>query len=139
MVRTNSNNNQSLRALIYARVSTQGQSEEEVPLTAQIRECQDYCTSQGWQVVDVVEDGGISGRTEDRPGFQHMITLAKEKPRPFDIIVVWKAKPAVQEAGASNHLPGVASSAGYQSGVGEGAGVRRCPGVPGGVYPGSGG
>ena len=42
-------------------------------------------------MVDVIEDGGISGRTDERPGFQRLIALAKEKPRPFDVIVVWKA------------------------------------------------
>ena len=41
--------------------------------------------------MEVIKDGGISGRTDERPGFQRMIAMAKEKPRPFDVIVAWKA------------------------------------------------
>ncbi len=91
MVNLNGNNKKPLRAVIYARVSTKAQAADEVPLTGQIWECQDYVASQGWQVFEVIEDGGISGRTDERPGFQRLIALAKEKPRPFDVIVVWKA------------------------------------------------
>jgi site-specific DNA recombinase len=80
-----------LRAIIYARVSTEGQAEEEVPLTAQVKECEEYVSSHGWELVEVVRDGGISGRTDERPGFQRMIAMAKEKPKPFDVIVAWKA------------------------------------------------
>lgn len=35
-------------------------------------------------------DEGISGRTDARPGFREMIDRAKETPRPFDVIVLWK-------------------------------------------------
>ena len=80
-----------LRVVIYVRVSTEGQAEEEAPLAAQIWECREYALTRGWIVVYVIEDGGISGRTDDRPGFQRMIASAKEKPRPFDGILVWKA------------------------------------------------
>ena len=80
-----------LRAVIYARVSTEAQAEEEVPLTAQVNECEEYIRAHGWDLVEVIRDGGISGRTDERPGFQRMITMAKEKPRPFEVIVAWKA------------------------------------------------
>jgi site-specific DNA recombinase len=80
-----------LRAVIYARVSTEAQAEEEVPLTAQVNECEEYIRAHGWDLVEVIRDGGISGRTDERPGFQRMIAMAKEKPRPFDVIVAWKA------------------------------------------------
>lgn len=80
-----------LRAVVYARVSTKGQAEEDAPLAAQVRECEEYIVAQGWHLVEVIQDGGISGRTDERPGFQRMIAMAKEKPRPFDVIVAWKA------------------------------------------------
>lgn len=35
-------------------------------------------------------DEGISGRSTKRPSFQRMIGKAKTKPRPFDVILVWK-------------------------------------------------
>ena len=61
-----------LRVVIYVRVSTEGQAEEEAPLAAQIWECREYALTRGWIVVYVIEDGGISGRTDDRPGFQRV-------------------------------------------------------------------
>ena len=80
-----------LRVAIYARVSTEDQAEEETPIAAQIRECEDFAASKGWEVVNVFKDGGISGRTDDRPAFQEMMALAKEKPKVFDVIVAWKS------------------------------------------------
>ena len=77
--------------MIYAKVSTEGQAEEEAPIAAQIHECQEFASSKGWQVVEVFKGDGISGRSDDRPAFQHMMNLVKEKPRPFDIILAWKA------------------------------------------------
>jgi len=85
------NNGKPLRAVIYARVSTEDQSEEETPINAQVRECEAFALSKGWQVVGIFKDAGISGRTDERPDFQRMIALSKEKPRPFDVIVSWKA------------------------------------------------
>lgn len=80
-----------MKAVIYARVSSEDQAEEEVPIQGQIRECQAFAAAKGWQVVEVFKDEGISGRTDERPAFQRMMALAKEKPKPFDVIVAWKA------------------------------------------------
>ena len=46
-----------LRVVIYVRVSTEGQAEEEVPLAAQVWECREYASTRGWLVVYVIEDG----------------------------------------------------------------------------------
>ena len=44
-----------------------------------------------FQVMVVFLDQGISGRSADkRPSFMKMIGLAKQTPRPFDLILVWK-------------------------------------------------
>ena len=80
----------SKRVAIYARVSTEEQAEDEVPIAAQIKECREYAEGRSWQVVEVFTDEGISGRTDARPEFQRMIGMAKLKPAPFDTIVVWK-------------------------------------------------
>ncbi len=69
-----------LRAVIYARVSTEGQAEEEASITAQVKECEDYAIAQGWEFVEVIQDGGMSGRTDERPGFQRMIAMPKKNP-----------------------------------------------------------
>ena len=35
-------------------------------------------------------DEGISEKNKNRPAFKEMISLAKHKPKPFDVILVWK-------------------------------------------------
>lgn len=44
-----------------------------------------------WNVTRVFRDRGISGKsTEDRQGFELMIYLARQKPRPADILIIWE-------------------------------------------------
>lgn len=81
----------TLRCALYTRVSTQMQAEDEIPIEGQLEECQKYAAAKGWQIVRFYSDAGFSGGTIDRPGFQEMYAAAKEKPRPFDIILTWRS------------------------------------------------
>jgi site-specific DNA recombinase len=81
-----------LRCVIYARVSTSMQAEEETPIHAQVVECEGYARDKGWQVVRVFTDAGYSGGTIDRPAFQEMYAWAKDNnPRPYDIVLTWRS------------------------------------------------
>ena len=80
-----------VRAAVYARVSTDMQAEEEIPLSGQIEECKRFCEAREWTVTKVYQDEGVSGRHDRRPGFQEMISASREKPRPFDRIVTWRS------------------------------------------------
>lgn len=78
-------------ACIYIRVSTHDQ--EELSPDAQKRLILDYSKKNGYIVTDdnIFIDGGISGKKADkRPAFMKMISLAKAKEHPFDVILVWK-------------------------------------------------
>lgn len=66
-------------AVIYARVSTAKQAAEELPLTSQIEQCRAKAAALGVDVLRVFEDRGISGRDEDRPGFQDAIAFAESQ------------------------------------------------------------
>ncbi len=81
----------TLRCVIYTRVSTAMQAEDQIPIEGQVEECQKYAQGKNWQVVKVYSDAGFSGGTIDRPAFQDMYHDAKEKPRPFDIILTWRS------------------------------------------------
>ncbi len=61
-----------MRAAVYTRVSTPGQAEEGESLEMQKERLVSYAKAQGWKVVKVYEDGGYSGGTTKRPGFQQM-------------------------------------------------------------------
>lgn len=64
----------------YIRVSTQGQAKEGYSLAYQRDEIEAYCAAQGWSLLHVYEDAGISGAEVDeetleveREGFRDML------------------------------------------------------------------
>ena len=75
----------------YVRVSTEDQI--EFSPDSQIKKIQEYADRNKIVLPEkyVFVDRGISGRNaKKRPDFMKMIGMAKKKPRPFDIILVWK-------------------------------------------------
>lgn len=57
------------RAAIYARYSTEKQSEASI--ADQLRVCREYAARHGWQIIDEFTDEGISGAAiGNRPGVQ---------------------------------------------------------------------
>lgn len=58
------------RCVIYARVSTQRQVDDGVSMDSQIEQCRVKARALDADVVEVFRDDGISGRTDNRPGFQ---------------------------------------------------------------------
>ncbi|MDY5031289.1 MAG: recombinase family protein [Blautia sp.] len=76
---------------LYIRVSTDKQ--EELSPDAQKRLLLDYAKKNKILIKPehIFIENGISGRNADkRPEFQHMISLAKSKPSPFNTILLWK-------------------------------------------------
>ncbi|WP_415639398.1 recombinase family protein, partial [Paracoccus nototheniae] len=67
---------QPLRALIYARYSTDLQSASSAE--DQIRVCRQLCEAHGWRVVEAVRDEAISGASHLRPGFQRLQEAARD-------------------------------------------------------------
>lgn len=75
----------------YIRVSTEEQI--EFSPDSQIKRIQEYAKYNNIILPEkfIFLDEGISGRhVKNRPAFLEMISMAKTKPRPFDIILVWK-------------------------------------------------
>ena len=78
-------------AAAYIRVSTEEQTEYSP--AAQLRELRDYARQHNLVLDEryVYSDEGISGRSaEKRPGFMQMISDARSKDHPFDVILVHK-------------------------------------------------
>ncbi len=77
-------------AAAYIRVSTDDQVEYSPE--SQRKAILDYAKRNGYYVPEeyIFADEGISGRSTKRPAFQQMIGTAKQKPKPFDAILVWK-------------------------------------------------
>jgi len=75
-----------LRAVIYARFSSDNQREESI--TAQVRACTEYCKQKGYVIVKTYTDEARSALTDDRPQFQQMIQDARDGL--FDALVIHK-------------------------------------------------
>lgn len=78
-------------AAAYIRVSTEDQT--EFSPDSQLKEIRKYAKAHDLILPDefVFADEGISGRRSDkRPQFQRMIGTAKLRPKPFDVILLWK-------------------------------------------------
>lgn len=92
-VRKEESERQSIRtAAAYIRVSTDDQLEYSPE--SQLEEIQNYCYRNNILLSNehiYIEEEGRSGRkTKNREAFQRMIAAAKEKPKPFDVVVLWK-------------------------------------------------
>ena len=80
----------SQQAVGYIRVSTEEQATGGYGLESQERAIQTFAESQGYTLVDLVYDAGVSGAKapETRHGFQRILSMAEEKT--FAVLLVWK-------------------------------------------------
>lgn len=75
----------TLRAAIYARVSTVNAGQNPA---VQTRELEEYCQRRAWKIQDIYVDNGVSGKKDSRPQLNRMMQAAHE--RRFDVVVVWR-------------------------------------------------
>jgi len=78
--------NKVLRAVIYARFSSELQRNESID--AQVRAITEYAGRNNMKIVGEYIDKAKSATTDKRPEFQHMISDAKHKK--FDVVLVHK-------------------------------------------------
>lgn len=76
------------RAALYLRVSTRKQAEQDLSIPDQRSQLRAHCKARGWQVVEEYVEPGASATTTDRPVFQRMLSDARQRPLPFDVILV---------------------------------------------------
>jgi site-specific DNA recombinase len=75
-------------AIGYIRVSTEDQAREGVSLDNQKSKITAYCQLKDLNLIEVIEDAGISAKNLKRPGVQKVITMARKKQ--VDAVVVYK-------------------------------------------------
>jgi site-specific DNA recombinase len=76
----------SVEAVGYVRVSTLEQSDSGLGLEAQRRRITAYCEAQGYELVAMVADEGVSGKTLNRDGLREAVGML----RPGRILVALK-------------------------------------------------
>lgn len=74
-------------AVIYARVSTARQADDELPIDSQVDRCRAKADDMGAQILQVFRDEGISGRTDQRPAFQDAIEYCQLMS--VDYLITW--------------------------------------------------
>ena len=77
------NQNAATRVAIYARYSTDMQSPMSVQ--DQLRLCRKICDTNGWTVAEVFTDKAITGKIDQRPGFETLRN--KVMAGAFDVVV----------------------------------------------------
>ncbi|MET0106192.1 MAG: recombinase family protein [Sedimenticola sp.] len=65
-----------MKAAIYSRYSTDMQRDQSIE--DQVRICTQYAEREKWDVVEQFSDKGISGSKADRPGYQALLSAARE-------------------------------------------------------------
>ena len=78
-----------MKVAIYARVSSEKQ-DIDLSISAQLKALREYASRNDHTVVKEYVDEAESGRSIDRPGFKQMVATARQKPAPFEAILVWK-------------------------------------------------
>ena len=78
------------RAIGYIRVSTTAQDAERQRL-----QIDDYCRDNGYSLIDVLKDEGISGVVKNRPSYLKLLTLTVED---ADVVVVSELSRLSREA-----------------------------------------
>lgn len=64
-------------AVIYCRVSTVRQADEELPIQSQQQRCEEKAAALGATVLRVYSDEGLSGQSDSRPAFQKAIAFCE--------------------------------------------------------------
>jgi site-specific DNA recombinase len=68
-----------MKVIGYTRVSTEEQAREGVSLEAQRGKLEAYARLYGVQIVEVIEDAGVSAKSLKRPGLQRALGMLKRK------------------------------------------------------------
>jgi site-specific DNA recombinase len=96
------------KAVGYIRVSSDEQAASGFGLVTQKAAIRAFAASQGYELIDIISDPGVSGATKpaERPGFGRVLELAAEGE--FSVLLVWKfdrlARQIVYAVTAANEL-----------------------------------
>lgn len=76
------------RAVGYVRVSTEDQAREGVSLDNQRDKIRAYAALRDLELVEIIEDAGISAKNLRRPGMQRVLSMART--REIEALIVYK-------------------------------------------------
>lgn len=77
-----------MKAMGYIRVSTEEQALSGLSLSGQEEKIRAYCLLNDIELITVISDAGLSGKSVDREGLQRVLSLCKSGE--IDAVVVYK-------------------------------------------------
>ena len=77
-----------MRAIGYARASTEDQAQAGVSLDLQEEKIRAYCVAKDWELISLIRDEGQSAKDLKRPGMQRILEGCRKKE--FDVVVILK-------------------------------------------------
>ena len=77
-----------MKVIGYTRVSTAEQARDGWTLAQQRSAIEAEADRRGWELVEVVEDAGFTGRNAERPGLQRVLAMLAKRNGPRAVIVV---------------------------------------------------
>ena len=77
-------------AVIYIRVSTSEQAENNLSLDSQLDSCKEYADRLGYNVLEVFREEGQSAKTANRDEFLRAIEFCRTNKDKVEVFVVWK-------------------------------------------------
>lgn len=80
----------SMKAIIYCRVSTKDQAEFGYSLDSQKRICQEYATRLGYEIIASFIEEGESAKTIDRTELKKLLDFISKKHNEINAIIVYK-------------------------------------------------
>jgi len=67
-----------MKVIGYTRVSTEEQASSGVSLQAQVEKLRAYASCYDLEIVEIIEDGGQSAKSLNRPGIQRALQMMRE-------------------------------------------------------------
>lgn len=77
-----------MKAVGYARVSTEEQASEGVSLDNQKAKIRTYADLKDFELIGIIQDAGVSAKNLNRPGAQEVLKMARKKE--VEAVIVYK-------------------------------------------------
>ena len=87
-----------MRVVLYARVSTQRQAEQDLSIPDQFHQLEEYCRRNQHEIIERFHDPGASATDDNRPGFQEMIGYALDRSNGVEAVLVLTTSRFFREA-----------------------------------------
>lgn len=92
------------QAVIYCRVSTKEQVDEGNSLNTQEKQCRDYATKNGFEIVQVFVEQGESAKTADRTELKKLLALCSDKKKKIESIIIYRLDRLSRNTDDYSHL-----------------------------------